>query len=93
MNGTKVTGACLRDLAAIKSLRVIHLRDTLVSGEGLAELEKLPMLEVVEAIDTPISDADIPYLRQIHNAVVRVAGSKLSLEAQQQLPAAWRCTP
>ena len=86
LDGTKVTGACLHNLAAIDSLRVIHLRNTLLCGEGLTELAKMPTLEAVDATNTPISDADMIYLEQIHNATVWISGTRLSASSLRQLP-------
>jgi hypothetical protein len=53
----------------------------------LAQLAALPKLEVLILKDTPVSDADLPYLRQLsHVSVLWVAGTKLTAEAIGQLP-------
>jgi hypothetical protein len=40
LRGTKVTDAGLRELAALKGLRILALSDTKVTDAGVAELQK-----------------------------------------------------
>jgi hypothetical protein len=62
LDGTEVTGECLRDLDKIKSLRVLRLNDTRVSGQPLVRLQQMPKLEVVILVGTPITKTDLPFL-------------------------------
>ena len=52
----------------------------------------MPNLEVVDARNTPISDADMSYLEQIHNATVWISGTRLSASSLRQLPPGWERT-
>jgi len=59
---------------------------TQVCGKGLENLAHLPNLQILWLNDTPISDDDFPYLRQIPQTVtIYVSGTKLSASAIMSL--------
>jgi hypothetical protein len=63
------------------------MSDTHVCGEGLAHLADLPNLEIVVLDGTPISDSDLPYLRQVPpTASVYLRNTRMTNAVFRQLP-------
>jgi hypothetical protein len=82
-----VTGGCISSIVEMKSVRVLFLTETSVCGPELALLAKLPKLEIVDLGNTPTSDSDLPYLKQIPGSVfLWFNPTQLSNAAAGQLP-------
>ncbi len=59
---TKVTDAGLKNLAAFKNLKELHLEGTGISDAGLDHLKNLTSLEYLNLYNTKVTDAGLPKL-------------------------------
>jgi hypothetical protein len=59
LSGTKVTDAALKDLADLKQLEILDLRNASVSDAGLKELGELTQLRELYLIGDAITDAGL----------------------------------
>jgi uncharacterized membrane protein len=64
---TTVTNACFDTLSKFTHLRVLHLEETGVTGEGLAKLAPLSQLTYLNLSETTVTEASVAPLRAMKN--------------------------
>jgi Leucine-rich repeat (LRR) protein len=79
LQGTKVTDAGLKDLAALKQLRNLDLNSTKVTDAGLKDLAALKQLETLDLDNTKVTDAglkDLAALKELQ--ILTLNGTKVT---------------
>ena len=64
LSGTKITGDCLPELAALRSLKDLQLHQTAVDDDAIADLPLLPQLQNLTLKESKVSSMAIDKLRQ-----------------------------
>ena len=91
LRATKVTGAGLKELAALKSLTTLHLGSTEVTDAGVEELAALESLTTLNLNSTRVTDAGVKHLTALTGlTTLYLRGTKVTdagvSEAQKALP-------
>jgi len=79
LSGNKILNEDMEAIAQLKTLEVLALADTQVSGDGIAKLEGMPRLNELNLMNCNITDADLGYFLTTPNLrIVYAAGSNVT---------------
>jgi hypothetical protein len=85
-HGLKVTDSDVKELARLKSLRLLRLNGTQVTNAGLKQLAGLSELQAVDLGDTQVSDAGLKELAGLKNLrVLLLDNTKVTNEGLKEL--------
>jgi len=76
LNFTDVTGATLKDLAALKYLTALSLAGAHLNPRGAAQINQLKSLKKIALWDTGLADADIQALQKANKKIEFITGFK-----------------